>query len=328
MPPSISDSLIAWYRDHRRDLPWRRTADPYAILVSEIMLQQTQVAAVIPYYEKFLEQFPTAEHLAEASDDNALAAWQGLGYYRRLRNLKAAANQINENGWPQDLETLPGVGRYTARAVNSIAFAKPEACADGNVRRVMSRVCGHDCTLAQAEKASSSFMDCRPAAEWNQAMMELGATVCTPATPSCATCPIRKGCVAHLEGTVELYPSPARRKRTIELAHVCICPVVEGKVGVRRGSAGEWWEGMYCFARTTLGPKESPISAAKRLGLEKPRRLGVLRHVVTHHRIELESFVGAGLRNSNLQWIPVDGLRSLPMPAPDRKVAGWLEKSL
>ncbi|MDQ2986991.1 MAG: NUDIX domain-containing protein [Armatimonadota bacterium] len=326
MPPSISDSLISWYRDHRRDLPWRKTSDPYEILVSEIMLQQTRSATVVPYFEKFIAQFPSAKHLADATDDDALAAWQGLGYYRRLRNLKAAAKEITENGWSQDLESLPGVGRYTGRAVGSIAFGKQEACADGNVRRVMSRICGRDLSLTQAEEASTVYMESRRAAEWNQAVMELGATVCTPVTPACAGCPARHGCIAFREASVALYPSPALRKQTVDLTQVCVCPVLDHKVGVRRGKPDEWWAGMYCFARTTLAAKESPTSAAKRLGLANPQKLGSLRHVVTHHRVKLESFVGDGCRESTYEWMSVDSLRLLPMPSPDRKVAGWLEK--
>jgi A/G-specific adenine glycosylase len=198
-------TLLRWYDAHRRDLPWRRTRDPYRIWLSEIMLQQTRVAAVFEHYRLFLKRFPTLRVLATADESSVLAAWSGLGYYRRARMLRQCAQQIvKDHGgrFPQsstDLQTLPGIGRYTAAAIASIAFDEPVAVVDGNVERVLQRLAGSSLTAKQTwERAQSLLVASRPG-DFNQAMMELGATVCTPRQPKCATCPIRKWCVTQGE---------------------------------------------------------------------------------------------------------------------------------
>ena len=195
MPRSASKALIEWYRANKRDLPWRGTDDPYTILVSEVMLQQTQVATVLPYFERFMDRFPTAYALATAPESDCFAEWAGLGYYRRARNLRATAKVVADNGWPEDLRSLPGVGDYTAAALGSIAFGRQEACADGNVRRVMSRLAGETLSLNDAQQASAAMMRGWKAREWNQAVMELGALVCAR-VPKCDECPLRRTCRA------------------------------------------------------------------------------------------------------------------------------------
>ena len=187
-----AEAILAWYEAVRRDLPWRRTRDPYAILVSEIMLQQTQVARVVPYYEAFLERFPSAAALAGASVTDVLRAWSGLGYNRRALALRAAAEVVARDGWPRDAEglrTLPGVGPYTAAAVASFAFGEQAAAVDTNVRRVIERLDRRRRRPpALARRADALLPDAR-AADWNQALMELGATVCAARAPVCEACP-------------------------------------------------------------------------------------------------------------------------------------------
>ena len=323
MRPSISESLIDWYQQHQRDLPWRRTSDPYAILVSEVMLQQTQVATVLPYFERFLQRFPTAKSLSESTEVDALSAWEGLGYYRRLRNLKASAKVVAENGWPEDLAALPGVGRYTSNAVASIAFGRSVACADGNVRRVMSRLAGREMSMLQAERASSELMGDRGAGSWNQAVMELGATVCTALSPSCSRCPLNSECVAAATGTQAVIPAPVRAK-VVEVHHAYACFLSDGCVAIRKAASGEWWAGMYCFPRTEVGPGEAANDAVGRLGLEAPKHLGSLQHTVTKHRIRAEAFTGRGAP-TEVEWKALAELVALPMPAPQRRIARWLE---
>jgi A/G-specific adenine glycosylase len=193
-------ALLAWYDASRRDLPWRRTRDPYRIWVSEIMLQQTRVAAVLRHYANFLQKFPTVGKLARAREASVLAQWSGLGYYRRARNLHAAAKAIaNERGGTlpgnsDEWRKLPGIGRYTAAAIASIAFNEPVAVLDGNVERVLRRLLGGSYDESELWKAADSFLDTERPGDFNQAMMELGATLCLPADPVCTACPVRKFC--------------------------------------------------------------------------------------------------------------------------------------
>lgn len=197
--PYLRRALLRWYDENRRDLPWRRTRDPYAIWVSEIMLQQTRVAAVLPRYEKFLQRFPSVEKLASARLSSVLAEWSGLGYYRRARNLHAAAKVIARGpagSFPEssnELRKLPGVGRYTAAAIASIAFEEPVAVLDGNVERVLRRLL-YCATAADAWNAAQELLDRERPGDFNQAIMELGAMICLPGKPSCSRCPMMKFC--------------------------------------------------------------------------------------------------------------------------------------
>jgi A/G-specific adenine glycosylase len=205
------DALLDWYARVRRPLPWRETRDPYALLVSEVMLQQTQAARVVPYYEAFLARFPDAAALAAAPVRDVLAAWSGLGYNRRALALQAAARVVAEAGWPEDLTLLAGVGPYTAAAVGSFAWDRQVAAVDTNVRRVISRWDGAaPAGRALAERAGE-WLPAGRAADFNQAMMELGATVCAPRAPRCGACPVAAGCAAAAAGGPEA-PAPARRR--------------------------------------------------------------------------------------------------------------------
>jgi A/G-specific adenine glycosylase len=224
--------LARWYETAKRDLPWRRTRDTYAVWISETMLQQTRVAAVIPYFERFLQRFPDAVALAHAPETDLLAQWSGLGYYSRARNLQKAARQIVDAGtFPNDyasLRELPGVGDYTAAAVASIAFGLPHAAVDGNVRRVIARLYndGH----ADPQSLADRLLDRRDPARWNQAMMELGATICLPRQPLCEACPVAKYCAAHDAGTERDLPLKRAKPAPVRLARTLLIIRRNGRV--------------------------------------------------------------------------------------------------
>ena len=229
----LSRVLLAWYDTNRRELPWRNSRDPYRVWISEIMLQQTRVAAIIPRYEEFLRHFPSVQKLAAARESSVLAEWSGLGYYRRARNLHAAAKIIaREKIFPQSAEAwraLPGIGRYTAAAIASIAFNEPVAVVDGNVERVLQRVLRSSLAQKECWNAAELFLNPARPGDFNQAMMELGATVCLPRQPQCGACPIRKFCRSRgigqpttakvLQRKREITYSLARRADSILLVH-------------------------------------------------------------------------------------------------------------
>jgi len=216
-PHKFRRRLLGWYRRHARDLPWRASCDPYRVWLSEIMLQQTRVAAVLEHYREFLRRFPTVEKLAAARESSVLAAWSGLGYYRRARMLHAAAKLIvREHGgsFPsttEGLRALPGIGRYTAAAIASIAFDEPVAVVDGNVERVLQRVSGKPLAGEQFWEAANHLLHKNRPGDFNQAMMELGAMACTPRSPSCLTCPVAELCATR--GELAVTTKPARQNK-------------------------------------------------------------------------------------------------------------------
>jgi len=218
--------LLAWYDVHARDLPWRKDRDPYRVWVSEIMLQQTRVAAVIEHYHEFLRRFPTVQKLAGVRESSVLAAWSGLGYYRRARMLHAAAKVVArecDGKFPESAEgwrELPGIGRYTAAAIASIAFGEPVAVVDGNVERVLQRISGEQIAGEQLWESAEGFLDRARPGDFNQAMMELGATVCTPRAPACLTCPVREMCLTRGE-LLEGPKAVPQEKREIHYAFAC-----------------------------------------------------------------------------------------------------------
>jgi A/G-specific adenine glycosylase len=224
--PAFRRKLLAWYSANARDLPWRKSRDPYRIWLSEIMLQQTRVAAVIEHYHEFLRRFPTIEKLAAAREASVLAAWSGLGYYRRARMLHAAGKVIvckHCGRFPNTaarLRDLPGIGRYTAAAIASIAFNAPVAVVDGNVERVLQRISGERISEEQLWQAANNLLDAQHPGDFNQAMMELGATVCTPRAPACLTCPAIELCATRGELAAAEKP-PAQKKRQIDYALRC-----------------------------------------------------------------------------------------------------------
>jgi len=226
--------LLEWYRQYRRDLPWRRTKDPYRIWLSEIMLQQTRVAAVIPYYEKFLERFPDIQSLARAPEEEVLRLWSGLGYYSRARNLQKAAQQMvakHGGNFPKTAEAtlaLPGIGAYTAAAILSIAFEEKHAVLDGNVARVMARLGAVRGDIREAgrwhslQKMADGLIATDSPGNWNQAMMELGATLCTPKSPQCLLCPVSGFCEARKLGIAEELPEKRKKRATVDVTLAAI----------------------------------------------------------------------------------------------------------
>ncbi|MBX7131158.1 MAG: A/G-specific adenine glycosylase [Fimbriimonadaceae bacterium] len=328
----IWDQLTAWYNLNGRDLPWRRTRDPYAVWVSEIMLQQTQVATVLPYYDRWMTRFPNVESLANADEQEVLALWQGLGYYRRCRNLLAAAQTVAEVGYPTTAKgwrDIPGVGAYTAAAIASITLDEQSAVVDGNVERVFARVTASAATGSRLNRDATiwaqSLIPSENPGDWNQAMMELGATICTPKNPKCEQCPIAKLCAAHAQRDPARYPVKVPNKAIVPLEFQVWVPLREGLVGVRQIPKGEWWEGMWEF------PREED-DAVLRLLLRPAETigLGLVRHTVTHHRITLTVKLvrvrqGAG---KDLRWLSLEELEALPMPAPQRKIARLVAQNL
>ncbi|HEY8552322.1 MAG TPA: A/G-specific adenine glycosylase [Thermaerobacter sp.] len=287
---AVRSRLIHWYDRHRRDLPWRRTRDPYAVLVSEVMLQQTRVETVLPYYVRFLRRFPSASHLAAASEEEVLRLWQGLGYYRRARQLHQAARVLVERHGgqvppdPEAVRALPGVGDYTAGAVLSIAFDLPVPAVDGNAQRVLARVFGVDEPADQAagrrrlhDLARRLVDGPRPGA-FNQAVMELGATVCRPRRPGCGDCPLADLCVAARTGDPEAWPVRRRSGRWLEEDVAIAWCAVEGRVAVVRrpqeGLLGGLWALPYTRRRDGEGWLEARdrLAAALEAALGRPLR--------------------------------------------------------
>jgi A/G-specific adenine glycosylase len=298
-------ALLAWYDRHARDLPWRRTRDPYAIWVSEVMLQQTRVDTVIPYYARFLARFPTPHALADAPIDDVLAHWSGLGYYRRARLLHEGAKAVVQSHGgvipkaPEPRRALPGVGRYTAGAIGSIAFDLPEPIVDGNVARVLARLACVDTPLGARETervlwetAAQFSQGARPGA-LNQALMELGACVCLPREARCDACPIAKYCRARREGRVSALPVPAPKKapRAVRLVAL-LAQAEQERVFLQRG-AGSLFGGLWGVPMREGEGRETAEALAAELGIAgaidaTPR--GRVKHVLTHRVFDVQVF--------------------------------------
>ena len=247
--------LLTWYQENGRDLPWRATQDPYKIWLSEVILQQTRVEQGLAYYQRFLQAFPTVAHLAAASEDEVLRLWQGLGYYSRARNLHAAARQVvSMGGFPTSysgIRALKGIGDYTAAAIASFAFGLPHAAVDGNVYRVLSRIFAIDTpidtTLGKRQFAAlaEEVLPPQAAALHNQAMMDLGATICTPRNPQCQACPLQDACIAHAENTAANYPVKSKRTQ-VRQRYFSYLLITDGKhLLLNRRPKGDIWEGLY-----------------------------------------------------------------------------------
>ncbi len=312
--PLFRRQLLAWFRRHRRDLPWRRTRDPYAILVSEFMLQQTQVATVPPYYERWLARFPDFAALARAEESQVLHAWQGLGYYARARNLHAAARVVVEkfNGTmprcTQKIATLPGVGRYTAGAVASFAFDQAEPIVDANIARLLARLTNWQLPIdlaagrAHLWKTATQLLPQRRARLHNSALMELGALVCRPRRPDCVRCPVRSSCAAT---EPELLPRKKSNPRVISLHEPHAFAVRHNRILLEQSR--ERWRGMWMLPRLAASPKTTPL-----LQLDFP---------FTHHRVTLSVFAPAApfVPNGQLRWFRLAEIDALPVPSPHRR---------
>jgi A/G-specific adenine glycosylase len=317
---SIARLLLDWYRGGHRDLPWRRTADPYRIWVSEIMLQQTRAQAVIAYYERFLQRFPTVEALAEAAEPDVLAVWSGLGYYSRARNLRLAAQKIvAAGGFPREyarLRALPGIGDYTAAAIASIAFGLPHAVLDGNVLRVVARVendaadIGAARTRERFRATAQDWLDPRHSGPFNQALMELGATVCLPRKPLCLVCPVAVRCRGREAGTVDELPVKLRKTTPVRIEGVLLVVRHRGRVLLRqRDAAARRMAGFWDLP----SPEDLPEA---QLG----RHLGEIRHTITHHHYTLTvRSAEARAAGPAFAWFPPSRLAGIPLSTTARK---------
>jgi A/G-specific adenine glycosylase len=311
--PDFAGSLIAWQRRHgRHGLPWQGTRDPYRVWLAEVMLQQTQVETVIPYYWRFLERFPDVGALAEASLDDVLRLWSGLGYYARGRNLHAAARKVvSLGGFPrtaEGLEALPGVGRSTAAAIAVFAFGRRAAILDGNVKRVLARHFGVDGEKAQWPLAES-LLPARGLRGYTQALMDLGATVCTRAKPACERCPVAGRCIARREDRIDELPG--RRKRApLPLRHATWYVVLhQGQVLLERRPGTGLWGGLWTFPERRLP------------GLRNLRRLTPLEHGFTHFRLHAQPVLCSVRKQAAGQmWLEVSDAVQAAVPTPVRAV--------
>ena len=320
--PPLSRLLLAWYRGGHRDLPWRRVSDPYRIWVSEIMLQQTRAQAAIPYYQRFLERFPTVGTLASAGEEEVLTLWSGLGYYARARNLLRAARQVAAAGaFPRDyagMRALPGVGDYTAAAISSMAFGLPYAVVDGNVLRVVARVENDAADIASPltrrrfRAVAQAWLDPRHPGLFNQALMELGATVCLPGKPRCPICPLASLCRARESGTVLELPVKLRKTKPVRIAGALLLVRKGRRILLRQREAG---------ARRMAGfwdlpaPEDLP-------GARLEPRLGGFRHTITHHHYTFTVLAAAaptGPTRPPLHWFDPAALTQIPLSTTARK---------
>ena len=311
-------TLVDWYRREQRDLPWRGTDDPYRILVSEVMLQQTRAQTVIPYYERFLERFPDVKALAEAREAEVLTYWSGLGYYTRARNLQRAARVMVAAGrFPSDYDgicELPGVGPYTAAAVASIAFNAPHAVVDGNVLRVIARLSndgadiGSAKTRARFQRIADAWLDPREPGQFNQALMELGASICLPRTPRCLLCPVAAFCEGRKAG--RQHELPVKRSKAVPLYIQIQVAIIErdGAVLLRRRDGTSLMAGFW------------ELPAPDDLPSWRPREtLGSFRHTITHHHYTVTVLSGTVARvPAGFRWRR-DRLDRIPLTTVARK---------
>ena len=303
---SFTVAILEWFRENGRVLPWRETRDPYAIWLSEIILQQTRIEQGKPYWERFMKRWPTVEALAQASEDEVLREWQGLGYYSRARNLHEAAKQIVEmGGFPQTVEgikRLKGVGDYTAAAIGSIAFNLPVAVVDGNVYRVLARHYGIETPINTTEgkkeftALANSLLPANEASAFNQAMMDFGAVQCTPVNPQCTVCPLQETCVALHEGKTASLPVKRKTLKVQERHLTYIYVRRQGKTAIHRRAAGDIWQGLYEPWLTEAVPSGAILL-----------RQGV-KHVLTHRILYADFYLWEPAEQPQLPddyfWIP------------------------
>ncbi|MFZ5802512.1 MAG: A/G-specific adenine glycosylase [Candidatus Omnitrophota bacterium] len=342
----FSRSLLVWYRHHARKLPWRRTQDPYRIWISEIMLQQTQVETVIPYYLRWLKRFPNLASLAKASRHDVLRAWAGLGYYRRARMIHETARLLvrqEEKNLPASvdaLKKLPGIGRYTAAAIASIAFGIPVAVLDGNVIRVLTRLCAISSDIRKARtleklwQTAQALLPPKQPGDFNQAMMELGATVCRPGIPLCALCPVRRFCRSEKAGAAASLPFQGMRTRIESKRTAALLLRDPKKIWLEKQPQDARWGDLWTL------PYWETLPAMKRaLGpcAEKMKKLFSVRHGFTKYQITLEIFEApAEIRPappSDRKWrqVPIGALHRYAFPSPHKKILErlfpeWLKK--
>ena len=332
--------LIEWYLEEKRNLPWRNTSDPYKIWVSEIMLQQTRVDTVIPYYNRFINAFPTMKDLADAKEESLLKQWEGLGYYSRARNLQAGVREVVETynsivpNTREEISSLKGVGPYTAGAVLSIAYGKPEHAVDGNVMRVLSRVLLIKEDIAKPktrkifEQAVTEIIDHEDPSSFNQGLMELGAVICTPKSPKCLLCPVRENCAAYYAGEQNDLPIKTRNTKTRAL-HYDIYIALNDKNHLlmekrpESGLLANMWQ-FPMIERSGIDMDTVPLlEDSYGIRYTKENDLGTFKHIFSHLTWEMNSFVGHAVDMSvpeNSKWLSLEELKDVPMPVPMLKI--------
>lgn len=364
---SFQDDLLAWYHHEKRDLPWRESTDPYRVWVSEIMLQQTQVVTVIPYFNRFMEWFPTIEDLANAEEDKLLKAWEGLGYYSRVRNMQHAAKEMVETfdgKMPQTIEdilSLKGIGPYTGGAIGSIAFSLPEPAIDGNVMRVYSRLfcLSDDIALPKTRKVFDKYvretMSQTEPGDFNQALMDLGATICTPTKPSCETCPIKHYCEAKKTDTASSYPVKKKKEKAKPLYYVA--DVIRNKTGAfllekrpEDGLLSNMWtfpmrdvtkEDYDRLVASYGSVEKKELQVAEQLSLYEEEKidikekqlLGIVTHIFSHrkwHVLVVEDLLRDTDREmlEKQKWVYQEEFDQYVFPKPQQKMVDLLKKSM
>lgn len=353
LPVSFQRRIIRWYRkESRKNLPWRKTRDPYRIWISEAMLQQTQVATVIPYYRRFLARFPTVHSLSQAPLTDVLDTWSGLGYYSRAKNLRACAQMIEQDHGgrlPEEVDSLlklPGIGRTTAGAIASIAFDRPAPILDGNVQRVLCRYFGirEDPRQAAVQRRlwqlAGQIVPRKEPGDFNQAMMDLGATVCLPRRPECGRCPLSAGCVSRRKGWQDSIPPPRRPTARKKLLYPCAVLRKNGQVLIARRPIATLLPGLWEFPGGEPRPREPLLGAlrrhlAKRLGIvpENPKLCASHTQLLSHRELELHAFscvwTGGNPRlrwYTEKKWVPLDQLGKVPFTAGMAELARRLQR--
>ena len=344
--PTLQTRLLNWYHKNKRILPWRDHPDAYAVWVSEIMLQQTRVEAVIPYFEKWMRLFPTVHALANATEQDVLNAWEGLGYYSRARNLHKAAKVVAQEyhgelpSYLTELVKLPGIGRYTAGAVASIAFGMDEPALDGNLKRVYARLFDIEEPVDSPEgerllwKIARQNLPMGKAGDFNQALMDLGATICIPKTPRCLLCPLMELCQARANGTQELRPVKKPKKSVPHYVHAAGVILKDGKVLLAQRPARGLLGGMWEFPNGRVeedpsGELEKALGAGYSLKVQRKEALGVVQHAYTHFKVTVHAFrceFSSILKKDALKWVPVNQLEEYPMGKVDRLIADMVKQ--
>jgi A/G-specific adenine glycosylase len=334
-PRRFAPLLLDWYHKSARDLPWRRTRDAYKIWVSEIMLQQTQVQTVIPYYERWLKRFPDVRSLADAPESEIMKLWAGLGYYRRARMLHKASKEIAENyGWKLptkslELLELPGIGRYTAGAVASIAFGERTPVLDGNVMRILTRLYALKDDIAKPASVSKlwelarSLVPEENPGDFNQAMMELGATVCTPLAARCGDCPVSVLCEAKKQGRWQDYPFKRNRAPLEKIKMSALVLRKNGRVLLERQPSDGRWGGLWMFPHS---PDNAALLKDFALSKEAVKRILTVNHGFTKYSVQLDVYEysagkPASCREKEQKWVILKDLSQIALPSPHRKIA-------
>jgi A/G-specific adenine glycosylase len=350
-PIPLRRSLLRWFDRARRPMPWRDDPEPYKVWISEIMLQQTQVATVTPYFERFMARFPSVADLASADLQDVLKIWQGLGYYSRARNLHQAAVRVIEERdgllprLSSEWQALPGIGPYAAGAIASISFGEVVPAVDGNVVRVFARLLGirKDSTLpAVRRELTAEVTRCiapRRAGAFNQALMELGALVCKPRNPTCQSCPLQRWCVAHAKGLTATLPVRPTRK-PVPHVDVAACVIRRGpRILIARRRPDQMLGGLWEFPGGKQEPGETLEQTAVReideeigIQIRVRRKLGAIPHAFSHFKMTLHVFACTPVKGraravtvDAVKWVALPELRNYPFPAADQKIITWLE---